>query len=348
MIYLIGGDEHKFKELNAAYQILSDPETRSKYDRLGFAGIASVRNGNGSPNDDLFSVFSHGKRVRRGDDVNRTLSLTLEDLYMGKTIKFTINRSVRVGAPALCKPCDGKGVVLELRQIALGMVQQLQRRCQECTGEGYMCQFEKECKAVEIHVERGMAQNDKIVLRGMADEKLNAESGNINFIVQVKDHSVFTRKGVDLMMRKTLSLNEALCGFIWKFSHLDGREIVIKSKPGEIIRTTADSGQPYVKVLKGEGMPVRGNMFVKGNLYVMFAIQFPKENELSNDIVDLLRKVLPNPSSKIDYDDTTTDVVHLALGDIKNFGSGQISTSNSNSYDEDGIGIPQQPTCQQS
>jgi DnaJ family protein A protein 2 len=78
------------------------------------------------------------------------------------------------------------------------------------------------------------------------------------------------------MMRKTISLNEALCGFVWKITHLDGREIVVKSKPGEIIRATADGGQPFVKIVKGEGMPSKGNMFVKGDLYVAFTVRFPE------------------------------------------------------------------------
>ena len=90
---------------------------------------------------DLFSMFFGGGRgrrsgPRRGEDVNHPLKVSLEDLYNGKTVKLAITRQVIVGESKMCHSCDGKGVVVELRQIALGMVQQMQRRCAECGGEG--------------------------------------------------------------------------------------------------------------------------------------------------------------------------------------------------------------------
>jgi DnaJ family protein A protein 2 len=136
----------------------------------------------------------------------------------------------------MCTACDGQGVVVELRQIALGMVQQLQRRCTECGGQGYCAERRKERKILEVLVEKGMKHNAKIVFRGMGDEKPNIEAGDVNFVIQEKEHEVFKRKGADLLITKTLSLNEALCGFEWIVKHLDGREIAIKSKPGEVIK----------------------------------------------------------------------------------------------------------------
>ena len=346
-----GGDEHKFKEISAAYEILSDPEKRAKYDKYGLNGIDGSMGG-----DDLFSMFFGGggassrrgpSKPRRGDDVNHPLKVSLEDLYNGKTVKLAVNRSVIVGESKRCTSCDGKGVVVELRQIALGMVQQLQRRCQECAGEGYRCSVTKERKILEVHIERGLKDNEKIVFRGMADEKPNMEPGNINFVVQEKEHEVFTRKGADLMMRKTISLNEALCGFVWKITHLDGREIVVKSKPGEIIRATADGGQPFVKIVKGEGMPSKGNMFVKGDLYVAFTVDFPKDNELTEGAVESLRKILPNPSMQVDYDNEKAEIAHLDQADVRNFGNGGATAFNS-TYDEDNDKGPQPVQCQQS
>lgn len=349
-----GGDEHKFKEINAAYTILSDPEKRSKYDRFGLKGVEDGAGGGmGDDGEDVFSMFFGGRGAksrgpRRGEDVNHPLKVSLEDLYNGKTVKLAVNRSVLVGEPKLCTTCDGKGHVVELRQIALGMVQQLQRRCQECAGEGYRCSTTKERRILEVHVERGMKNNEKIVFRGMADEKPNVEAGNINFVVQEQEHELFKRKGADLLIRKTVSLNEALCGFVWKITHLDAREMVIKSKPGEIIRALADGGQPFVKIVKGEGMPSKGNMFVKGNLYVAFTVDFPKDKELSEEVVASLREILPNPSMQVDYDDNTAEVAHLEQADVRNFGSGGAATSTS-AYDEDTAdGGPQPVQCQQS
>jgi len=353
IIYIItGGDEHKFKEINAAYEILSDEEKRQKYDRFGLEGVSDE--GGGMGGEDLFSMFFGGNSGRRsargprkGEDVNHPLKVSLEDLYNGKTIKLAVNRQVLDGESKMCTTCDGKGHVVELRQIALGMVQQLQRRCQDCAGQGYRCNFKKERKVLEVHVERGMKHNEKIIFRGMADEKPNMEAGHINFVVQEKDHQLFTRKGADLLIRKSLSLNEALCGFVWKITHLDNREVVIKSKPGEVIKALADGGKPFVKIVAGEGMPSKGNMFVKGNLYVLFTVEFPQENELSEEAVESLRKTLPNPSMQVDYDDQTAEVAHLEQGDVSQFGKGGATTSTS-AYDEDEDGGPQPVQCQQS
>merc|ERR1711957_157653 len=132
----------------------------------------------------------------------------------------------------------------------------------------------------EYNLTEGMKNNQKITFRGMADEKPNMEAGDINFIVQEKEHDTFKRKGADLLSTKTLSLNEALCGFEWSLTHLDGRDIIIKSRPGEVIKPETSGGQPFVKVVMGEGMPSHGNPYVKGHLYVLFSVEFPSDNEL--------------------------------------------------------------------
>mmetsp|Transcript_22526 Transcript_22526/g.36545 ORF Transcript_22526/g.36545 Transcript_22526/m.36545 type:complete len:418 (+) Transcript_22526:49-1302(+) len=348
-----GGDEHKFKEVSAAYEVLSDKEKRAKYDKFGLEGL-SEEGGGGGGADDLFSMFFGGGGGRRGsqgprksESVNHPLKVSLEDLYNGKTAKIAINRQVIVGESKMCTTCDGQGVVIELRQIALGMVQQLQRRCTDCGGQGYIANRKKERKILEVHVEKGMKHNAKIPFRGMADEKPNMEAGDVNFIIQEKEHEVFKRKGADLLVTKTLSLNEALCGFEWIIKHLDGREIVVKSRPGEVIKPEASASAPYVKIVPNEGMPSHGNPFVKGNLYVLFRVEFPKDGELTKKTLFQLKKLLPEPSMDLEYDEEEVEVVHLDAGDVKNFGKGG-AASHDNNYDSDDEEGPGQVQCQQS
>lgn len=347
-----GGDEQKFKEVSAAYEVLSDKEKRAKYDKFGLEGISDDGGGGGGP-DDLFSMFFGGgggrrpQGPRKSESVNHPLKVSLEDLYNGKTAKIAINRQVIVGESKMCTACDGQGVVVELRQIALGMVQQLQRRCGECGGQGYCATRKKERKILEVHVEKGMKHNQKIPFRGMADEKPNMEAGDVNFIIQEKEHDVFKRKGADLLIPKTVSLNEALCGFEWIVKHLDGREIAIKSKPGEVIKPEASASAPYVKIVPNEGMPSHGNPFVKGNLYVLFRVEFPTDGDLSKKVVQQLKKLLPSPAMDIEYDEEEVEVVHLEMGDVKNFGKGG-AASHDNNYDSDDEEGPGQVQCQQS
>ena len=349
-----GGDEHKFKEISAAYEILSDKEKREKYDKYGLEGLEEGGGPGGQSPDDLFNMFFGGGRSkrsagpRRGEDVNHPIQVSLEDLYNGKTVKLAINRQVLVGEPRMCSTCDGQGVVVELRQIALGMVQQIQRHCADCEGEGYLAKKKKERKVLEVLIEKGMRHNEKIVFRGMGDEKPNMEPGNINFIVQEKDHDVFKRKGADLLISKTLSLCEALCGFEWKINHLDGREVVIKSKPGEIIKANSEGSKPFVKIVPNEGMPSKGNPFVKGNLYCIFRVVFPEDGAIDAETIAALKKLLPGPSMDVAYDEEVAEIVHLEHADIKNFGKGGITTHDSAYDSDDEEGGPQQVQCQQS
>eukprot|EP00536_Pseudo-nitzschia_multiseries_P005043 jgi/Psemu1/318547/estExt_fgenesh1_pm.C_910003 len=354
-----GGDEHTFKEVNAAYEILSDPEKRAKYDKYGLEGIDDGGGGGGGSHEDLFSMFFGGGRggrsagPRRGEDVNHPLKVSLEDLYNGKSVKLGVTRQVIVGESKICSDCDGQGVVLELRQIALGMVQQVQRRCATCGGEGFIYKKKREREILEVLVEKGMKHQQKIVFRGKADERPNMEAGNINFIVQEKEHPVFKRKGADLLVTKSLSLNEALCGFEWKIEHLDGRDLIVRSKPGEVIHPETADRKPFVKIIPNEGMPSHGNPFVKGNLYVLFTVEFPSDGDLSEEVVEALKKILPKPSSKsdtadVDMDAETTEVVHLEAADVRHFGKGG-AASQASAYDSDEEGAGPQPVqCQQS
>jgi DnaJ family protein A protein 2 len=347
-----GGDEHKFKEISAAYEVLSDPEKRAKYDKFGLEGLEDGGSGGRSP-DDIFSMFFGGGRggsrgPRKGESINHPIKVSLEDLYNGKNVKLAINRQVIVGEATMCQACDGQGVVMELRQIALGMVQQVQRKCNSCT-DGYKCQTKKERKVLDVHVEKGMQNGQKITFRGMADEKPNVEPGDINFIVQEKEHDLFKRKGADLLITKTLSLNEALCGFEWIVDHLDKRQIVIQSRPGEVIKPETLGGQPFVKIVSGEGMPSKGNPFVKGNLYVLFRVEFPNDGELDDATISTLKKTLPNPMMELEYNEEEVEICHLDSADVKNFGKGGAAVQDDGYDSDDGEGSgPGNVECRQS
>jgi DnaJ family protein A protein 2 len=353
-----GGDEHQFKEIAAAYEILSDPEKRKAYDKYGLEGVSD-----GAPSaggEDLFSMFFGGGRShrsrgpRKGPSTNHPLSVSLEDIYNGKTVKLAVTRKVIVGDVKTCSDCDGRGMKMEIRQLGPGMIQQMQTTCPKCKGQGNMAETKSERKVLEVHIEKGAKDGQKISFKGAGDEMPGMEPGDINFIVKIKEHSQFVRRGADLLVQKKISLAQALTGFRFKVTHLDGRKLVIKSKPGEIIQPEATDSDhkviPFSKCIPQEGMPSLGNPFVKGNLYVVFRVEFPTDNTFSDEQIKVLKSILPDPDMGMDEDDNDDEeVFYLSPANVTHFGSGGASNHGSDqSYDSDEEDGPRPVQCQQS
>lgn len=311
-----GGDPEKFKELAQAYEVLSDPEKREIYDQYGEDALKEGMGGGGGMHDpfDIFQSFfgggggsSRGRRQRRGEDVVHPLKVSLEDLYSGISKKLSLSRNVlcskcngkgsKSGASMKCSSCQGTGMKVSIRQLGPSMIQQMQHPCNECKGTGEtindkdrcpQCKGEKvvqEKKVLEVIVEKGMQNGQKITFPGEADEAPDTVSGDIVFVLQQKEHPKFKRKGDDLFVEHTLSLTEALCGFQFILTHLDGRQLLIKSNPGEVVKPD------QFKAIYEEGMPMYRRPFMKGKLYIHFTVEFP--DSLSPEQVKALEAVLP-------------------------------------------------------
>jgi DnaJ family protein A protein 2 len=354
VFFFHGPTEHLFKEINAAYEILSDPKKREIYDKYGLEGVENDGGPSAAGGEDLFSMFFGGGRSRssgprRGPSLQHPLKVSLEDLYNGKMVKLAINRKVIDGEANVCQRCRGQGAVMEMRQIGPGMITQMQRPCSDCNGQGNTAKMKNERKVIEVHVDKGMHNNQKITFTGMADEVPGRETGDIHFVVQEKEHELFKRKGADLLIMQDISLNQALTGFSFRFKHLDGRDVIIKTRPGKVIESELkdpETGRsmPYMMMVPKEGMPSLGNPFVKGDLYIAFHIAFPKT--LPVDVVDKLRDLLPDANMQEEYDADEVEELFMEDADIRHFGKGGAEVRD-NEYDSDdeGAGGVQ---CQQS
>ncbi|CAI0541628.1 unnamed protein product [Linum tenue] len=242
---------------------------------------------------------SRGRRQRKGEDVVHPLKVTLEDLYLGRSKKLSLSRNVicskcsgkgsKSGASMKCSGCQGSGMKVSIRQLGPGMIQQMQHACNECRGTGEsisdkdrcpQCKGEKvvpEKKVLEVVVEKGMQNNQKITFPGEADEAVF--TGDIVFVLQQKEHPRFKRKGDDLFVEHTLSLTEALCGFQFVITHLDGRQLLIKSLPGEVVKPDS------FKAVNDEGMPMYRKPFLKGKLYIHFT-EMRRKQQAQNEAYD--------------------------------------------------------------
>ncbi|KAM6972701.1 dnaJ homolog subfamily A member 1 [Aplochiton taeniatus] len=307
----------KFKQISQAYEVLSDPQKREVYDRGGEKAIKEGGTGGGgggfgSPMD-IFDMFFGGggrmHRERRGKNVVHQLTVSLEDLYNGATKKLSLQKNVicercegrggRKGAVEMCISCHGTGMQVRLHQLGPGMVQQVSTVCHNCQGQGQRISHKDRCKActgrkilrqkkiLEVHIDKGMKDGQKIVFHGEGDQEPGLEPGDIIIVLDQRAHPLFTREKGDLTMKMELQLVEALCGFRKPVKTLDNRTLLITSHPGELIKP-GDK-----KCVLNEGMPMHRRPFEKGRLVINFNVVFPKNNFLSKEKLKVLESYLP-------------------------------------------------------
>lgn len=120
-----------------------------------------------------------------------------------------------------CSDCKGEGRIIEAGH-----------RCKTCKGERVV----KEKKVIQVEVDKGVPNHHKITYAGESDEAPGLLPGDLIVVIEEKEHPQFKRKKADLIMKKTLSLREALTGFSFTITHLDGNERLITSEPGAIIK----------------------------------------------------------------------------------------------------------------
>ncbi|MCL2526368.1 MAG: J domain-containing protein [Coriobacteriia bacterium] len=279
--------EDRFKELNEAYDILSDPSKRSHYDRFGTApgaggGAYSSDFGDifGGAVDlgDLFSSFfggvagGRGRQQARpeGRDMAIGIAISLEDAARGVTRQITIDRlapcdqcdatgSADKAAPTTCPTCDGAGQVVAHQQTIFGTMR-TQQPCPDCGGTGQVVQNPcDECQGsgrvidrqtIDVEIPAGIADGQKIRVARMGEAGIRgAASGDLLVTIHVQAHDRFVRKGQHLNVRLPLSIAEATLGATKRIEGLLG-EVVVEVPAGVQTgdRVSVDrAGLPFIK-----------------------------------------------------------------------------------------------------
>lgn len=264
----------KFAEINNAYEVLSDKEKRQIYDRYGEEGLkqhaaSGGRGGGGGVNiNDIFSSFFGGgaaeeeeERVAKGDDVIVELEASLEDLYMGGTLKVWREKNIIKPAPGK-RRCNCRNEVYH-RQIAPGMFQQMTEQvCEQCPNVKYV----REGYHVTVDIEKGMQDGQEVVFYEDGEPIIDGEPGDLKFRIRTAPHDIFRREGNNLHTTVTITLVQALVGFEKTLKHLDEHLVDIGSK--------GITKPKEVRKFKGEGMPLHFSN-KKGDLYVTFEVLFP-------------------------------------------------------------------------
>ena len=305
----------RFKEATEAYQVLSDTEKRSMYDRYGHGafdrgGGATVDFSNfvGLSIEDLFESFfgSPGargarQRVQRGQDLRYDLHLTLEEAVFGTSKEITLTKHITCtrctgngmepgSQPVKCTRCEGSGEIRRVQQSIFGQFVNV-TLCDRCGGEGQVIADPcKECQGrgvvrakqtISVDVPPGSDEGLQIRLTGGGEPApRGGVAGHLYVVLHVQPHRYFKRQGHDLLLEVPINVSQAALGDEFSIPTLDGREVPIKvpagTQSGRIVRVRTE-GVPY---LREHG---------RGDLQVHLKVRIP--TELSDEQKKLFRQL---------------------------------------------------------
>jgi molecular chaperone DnaJ len=289
------GREERFKEINAAYQVIGDPATRKEYDevrRLGPGAFGMGRGGGpagaGPDLGDLFSnLFGQGgasprrsRAPRRGDDLETSIAISFDDAVHGVVTKVDLlsdgpcETCDATGAapgtrPSLCSACGGRGQT-EANQgffsfsqpcaSCSGTGMKIDHPCPTCRGSGN----ERKRRTVNIRIPAGVENGQRIRLKGRGGPGHNGgANGDLLVTVEVGRHALFGRRGADLTLTVPITFSEAALGSTITVPTLDGT-VSLRVAPG------TKSGQTLRA--KGKGSQTKGGA---GDLLVTVQVDVP-------------------------------------------------------------------------
>lgn len=316
--------ETKFKEINEAYEVLSDKEKRARYDQFGHAGVDpnfGAGGGFGGFGDfgdlgDIFGSFFGGgfgggrsanpNAPRKGSDTQTVLNLSFEEAAKGCTKKIKVTRiepckdcngsgAASGSTPQTCAACGGTGRVNVTQRTPFGVMQS-QQACEKCHGTGkiitnpcHSCDGKGRVRRTTeqtIEIPAGIDDGQIMNVRGGGNAGTNGgPAGDLRIQINVRPHAVFERDGFDVYCEVPVTFAQAALG----------AEITVPTLDGKVKFTLREGTQPGESVkLRGKGI-ARLNYSGRGDQYVRIVLEVPKN--LSQKQKSLIR----------DFEDTTND-----------------------------------------
>jgi molecular chaperone DnaJ len=292
--------EHRFKEINEAYDVLKDGDKRAAYDRFGHAAFEHGGMGGGahgfgadfgSTFADIFegifgmgSARGRGTGRERGSDLRYNMEISLDEAFTGKTAQIRIPTSVTCEAcsgsgakagtkPKPCASCGGAGKIRHAQGFFT-----LERTCPTCHGRGQV--IDDPCKVcggggrvtrertLSVNIPSGVEDGTRIRLAGEGEAGLRGgTTGDLYIFLEVAPHEFFQRDGADLHCRVPISMISAALGGEFEVPAIDGSKVKVKVPPG------TQTGRRFR--LGGKGMPVlRAKQ--TGDMYVQVAVETPQ------------------------------------------------------------------------
>lgn len=315
------GAEDKFKEINRAYEVLSEPETRARYDQFGEAGVSGA--GAAGYQDfgdmggfaDIFETFFSGfggmggqqaaarrRGPARGEDLRLDLKLDFRDAIFGGEKEIRVTHEETCGTcqgsgaksgtrPQTCTTCGGAGQVRRATRTPFGSFTQVSV-CPTCEGSGQMIVDKcddcggagriRKPKKLKINIPAGVDSGTRLRVANEGDAGLRGgPPGDLYVYLFVNEDAQFRREGINLFSTVTVSYLQAILGATLAVETVDG--------PTEL--TIPPGTQPNaVLTVEGKGVPRLGNPVARGNLLVTIKVEIP--TKISTEERELLEKVV--------------------------------------------------------
>jgi molecular chaperone DnaJ len=329
------GAADKFKEVNEAYQVLTDSRKRADYDRFGHEGLDGngARGFDGFENfggfGDIFDAFFGGPSARArtssraGADLHYSMTVAFEEAVFGAEKELEVQRTEVCSkchgtrsepgtAPGVCSNCSGSGQVRRAHQSIFGQFMQV-TTCGVCHGDGKVitdpcsrCRgrgAEVRDRRLVVAIPAGIEEGTQIRLTAEGEPSSSGGGpGDLYVSVRVEPHAVFERKGYDIVQRQTVNIAMAALGGRLVVPTLDGEaEIVIPpgTETGDVIR------------LRAEGVPHLGNSTRRGEHQVAIVVRTPKS------LTEEQRRLLEDLAESFDGDPAPPDGDRNWFGKIK-------------------------------
>lgn len=294
--------EENFKEAAEAYDVLSDPQKRQRYDQFGHAGVGGASQGGGFGGgmsmEDIFSQFGDifgghfggsrgGRRVNRGSDLRVKVKLNLKEIANGVEKKIKVKKYVPCshchgsGAEGsegvkTCDTCKGSGVVTRIANTILGQMQTqttcptcggegkiVVKKCTECNGEGVV----RDDEIITINIPAGVAEGMQLSMNGKGNAARHGGiNGDLLILIEEEPHPELIRDENDLLYNLLLSVPQAALGATVEVPTIDGKaklKIEPGTQPGKVLR------------LRNKGLPSI-NSYGTGDLLVNVSVYIPE------------------------------------------------------------------------